>query len=292
MPLDVLLTVPYFPRAGHKIDAQNVTIQGGGPVPNCLVGLTRLGLRTAFIGAVGNDFTGNLGYQELKSEGINCKNIIVKRSQDSAIASGMIESGTGRRTIALHRKINVSPDDLTLDKYPIPKVIHLDGRDLQACIKLARWGKSVGSQISFDIGSVRNDVSSIFPLVDHLVVADAYAFPFTGSHSVTKAIEKLSRLCPGEIVITEGIKGSTGYDGYDIYFQPAFKVRNVDTTGAGDAFHAGYLFSLIKGMAMPKRLCLGAVTSALKCSHPGARTGAPTLEQVKAFLSRKRSIYV
>jgi ribokinase len=96
MPLDILLSVPHFPRAGHKIDAQNVTIQGGGPVPNCLVGLTRLGLHTAFIGAIGGDFTGVMGYQELKNENVNCQFIIVKHSKNSAIASGMIESGTGR----------------------------------------------------------------------------------------------------------------------------------------------------------------------------------------------------
>ncbi|MFQ6008230.1 MAG: carbohydrate kinase family protein, partial [Candidatus Zixiibacteriota bacterium] len=207
MPLDLLYTIDRYPPAGGKVNASALCIQGGGPVPNALVGLARLGFKTALIAVVGNDWFGRVGIEELKKEKVDHRFVIVKRSS-SATAAGFIEEGSGRRTIAFHREICLQPSDVRTFRYPIPKIIHLDGRDLEASIKLARWGKRVGALISFDIGSMRNDVSPIFPLIDHLVVADMYALPFTKAKTVAQAIKKLADFCPGSIVVTQGIKGS------------------------------------------------------------------------------------
>ncbi len=288
MPLDILFTVPYFPKAGHKIDAVNLIIQGGGPVPNCLVGLARFGVTTTFIGAFGDDLWGRMGIDELKRERVDVTNVIVKKLP-SALASGMIETGSGRRTIALYRKIAVNPSDLNLSALPAARIIHLDGRDLPACLKLAHWGKRVGARISLDIGSMRNDVSPLLPMVDYLIVADAFALPFTRTRTAKAAILSLKRRCGGNIVVTEGMKGSLGFDRHNWHRQPAFPVKNVDTTGAGDSFHAGYLYGVLKGWTMPECLAFGAAAAALKCTKPGARTGAPELSQVRQFLRKRRS---
>jgi len=290
VPLDILFTVPHYPKAGHKIDAVSLIIQGGGPVPNCLVGLARFGVKTAFVGALGDDFAGKIGVEELKRERVDVANVIIKM-QPSALASGMIESYSGRRTIALFRKITVKPSDIDPSALPLPRVIHLDGRDMPACMKLARWGRELGASVSLDIGSMRNDVSALLPLVDHLVVADAFALPFTQTRSARMAIKRLRRLCPGQIVVTEGMKGSLGFDGLRWHRQPAYLVKNVDTTGAGDSFHAGYLYGLLRGWPMSGCLQFGAATAALKCTQPGARTGAPALKQVQQFLKKRRSVH-
>ncbi|MFZ1683709.1 MAG: PfkB family carbohydrate kinase [Candidatus Zixiibacteriota bacterium] len=290
IPLDILFTIPAFPASGQKVDASSVIVQGGGPVPNTMVGMARLGHKTAVIAAVGNDWAGTVSIEELRNERVNTGHIIVKKTK-SAMAAGFIESGSGQRTIALYRNISVYPRDLKTADYPLPRIIHLDGRDLDACVRLAKWGRKAGALISFDVGSMRNDVSPIFPLVDHLVVADAFAMPFTRTNSARSAIVKLARRCPGEIVITEGIKGSLGWDRERFHFQPAFRVKNVDTTGAGDAFHAGYLHGLLRRWSMPERLRFGAGTAALKCTRPGARTGAPRLNQVIRFLKMNAATY-
>lgn len=290
IPLDLLFSVPRFPKAGEKIDASSLIVQGGGPVPNTMVGLSRLGVRTAVIAAVGDDIFGKMSIEELNRERVDARFVVVKK-QPSAVAAGLIENGSGRRTIALCRKIEVRPSDLRLLTYPVPRIVHLDGRDLRACIRLAKWARKIGALVSFDIGSIRNDVSAIFPLVDHLVVADAYALPFTDSKQAKDAISKLAMICPGEIVVTEGLAGSTGLDRDGFYRQKAYKVRVVDTTGAGDAFHAGYLYGLLRGWPMPERLKLGAVVAALKCTKPGARTGAPTICEVERFLRKEPATY-
>lgn len=290
MPLDFLFEIPDYPPAGGKRDATALTIQGGGPVPNVLVGLQRLGHTTALITAVADDLPGWLGVNEVTREGVDNSFIVWKKGA-SLMAGGFVEKGSGRRTIVLHRTIGVTPRDLVLARLPKPRLIHLDGRDLDACIKLARWGRRKGIPICFDIGSVRNDVSPILPLVDHLVVADSFALPFTGCRTARRALARLRECCPGTVVITEGIKGSIGYENGALVRQPAYRVRSVDTTGAGDAYHTGYLYGLLHGYDLAARMHLGAAIAALKCTRPGARGGAPTLKEVRAFLRKRPRTY-
>ncbi len=76
MPLDILMEVDDYPPAGEKRDASLLTVQGGGPVPNVLVGLTRLGHTAALITAVANDLIGQTGVAELKREGVATRHLI------------------------------------------------------------------------------------------------------------------------------------------------------------------------------------------------------------------------
>ena len=290
IPLDLLFGVRKYPEAGQKIDGTWLTIQGGGPVPNVMIGLSRLGCRSSLIAVIGNDIFGEMTLSELKSEKVDSSQIVIKR-KTSAVAAGFVEEGSGRRTLVLERQVFVEPKDIKLKNLRVPKIIHLDGRDMEATIKLARWGKKVGALISFDIGSMRNDVSAVFKYVDHLVVADTYAFGFTETTNAKSAISKLMKLCPGTIVVTEGIKGSTGYESGHYCRQPAYKVKNVDTTGAGDAFHTGYLFGLLKGKNLKERLHLGAAVAAIKCTKAGSRAGLPNPKKLSRFLKNRPRKY-
>ncbi len=290
IPVDYLYTVPFFPPNGGKVDASNVIIQGGGPVPNCMVGLSRLGWKTSVIALIGNDYNGRFTREELRKDGVS-DNLLVTRGKESATAFGFIQENTGMRTIAFHRSSSLRPADIVLSRLPIPKIIHLDGRDVSANMKVAQWGKKIGATLTFDIGSIRNDVTSLLPLIDHLIVADSFAFPYTGSNNVTSALKRLSELCNGTIVITEGLKGSTAFIHGRYYSQSAYKVKTVDTTGAGDAFHVGYIHSLLHRGNIEERLLYGAVVSALKCTKAGARTGMPTKRQINHFMKKLPSVY-
>jgi len=290
MPLDFLLEISDYPAPGGKRDASALTVQAGGPVPNVLVGLQRLGHTTALITAMARDLVGRQGVEETAREGVDMRHLVWKKGS-SLMAGGFVERGSGRRTIVLSRSIHVSPRDVVTEKLPIPRLIHLDGRDLAACIRLARWGRKVGAVICFDIGSMRNDVSAIFPLVDHLVVADSYALPFTRSRTARQAVSRLKEYCPGTVVVTEGIKGSLGLEDGVWVKQRAFRVKNIDTTGAGDAYHTGYMYGLLHGYDLAARMYFGAAVAALKCTKPGARAGAPTMRQVRQFLKGNPRMY-
>lgn len=290
IPVDILMEVPYYPKAGSKLNAGGMMIQGGGPAPNCMVGLRRLGLRSEVIAPIGDDLPGQITREELRREWLSDR-YLVSKNVSSDVAIGFIEQKSGDRTLVLNRGAFVLPRDIVTSRLPLPKVVHLDGRDMPACLKLARWAKKVGAEVSFDIGSMRNDVSAIFPLVDHLVVADAFALPFTKTRSIRTACAALAERCPGTVVVTNGTKGQTALADGEYHRQKAFEVKVVDTTGAGDGFHVGYLYGLIKGEDLPVRMLLGSAVAALNCTKLGARTGLPSQAQLMKFLRGKPKQY-
>lgn len=285
-PIDLLMEIECYPKPGSKIDATGLTIQGGGPIPTAMVTLARLGMRAGLIMAVGDDPYGRFVTNELRKEGVETISI-VKKKRSTAAASGWVEKGSGRRTIVLDLNIEVKPGDIELKGLPKVRAVHLDGRYLPSCIKLARWAKKKGAQVVFDIGSMRNDVTEILPMVDHLVCAEDFALPFTGTKKPGIAIERLKKVCDGAIVVTSGINGSLGLsEESGFVFQRAFKIKTVDTTGAGDVFHGAYIFGLLKGWNLKRRLEFASAAAAIKCTRPGGRIGIPRLSQVQAFLKR------
>jgi sulfofructose kinase len=286
-PLDILMEIPRYPKPGSKTDATGLTIQGGGPVPTAMVTLARLGMRPGLLAAVGNDLPGRLLEAELNSEGVDTS-FIIRKKRPTAIASGWIERGSGRRTIILNLDINIKPHEIDLSRFSGIRAVHLDGRYLPACLKLARWAKRKGVPIVFDIGSIRNEVTEILPLVDHLVCAADFALPYTRTQRPRRAIERLGKICSGTIVVTSGIKGSLGFsEETGFVTQRAYRVREVDTTGAGDVYHGAYIFGLLKGWRLPYRLEFASAAAALKCTSPGGRTGIPDLVLVKRFLANE-----
>jgi len=270
IPLDYLAAIPRFPELGGKADATHMTVQGGGPVPNAMVGLARMGCRTAVIAAIGDDHPGQVLLAELAREGVETAHMIVKKRTPSATAYGFIEPD-GRRTIVLHRRIFIEPRDLRLSHYPVPRVLHLDGRDIEATVRLARWGKRAGATVTFDIGSMRNDVTPVLPLVDHLVVADSWALPYTGERETPRALARLAEICGGTVVITEGIRGATGLEAGRRSHHPAYRIEAVDTTGAGDAFCGALAAALASDVAREAAVAAAAQAGADAVRRSGAQ---------------------
>ncbi len=290
-PADILMGVESFPKPGLKIDAVNHAVQGGGPVPTAMVTLARLGMNPSLLAVVGDDVFGKFVVHELNKENVDTS-LIIEKKQSTAVASGWFEKDTGRRTIVLELNIVLNASDIKLTDLPRARSVHLDGRYMPACMKLARWARKSNIPVLLDVGSLRNDVSELLPLVDHLVCADAFAFPFTKTKTPKKAIEKIRQLCKGTIVVTVGTKGSVGFSESDGFVtQHAYKVETVDTTGAGDVYHGAYIFGLLNNYNLKERMRFGSAVAAIKCTQPGGRLGIPTLNKVAAFLKKGAEPY-
>lgn len=292
-PLDFFVSHNRYPHEGEKIDGVSGShlIAGGGPVPNTLCGFARLGGTASVIAAFGDDQWAQIARSDLDRFGVDHNLSINRKGIPTALAFAWINIKTGDRTIILDRnpRLDLKPSDLKLHHLPKTKLIHLDGRNIPACLKLARWGKQNGAQVMLDVGSVRNRVDDLFPFLDFLVCAEEYACHYHRTKSVKKASAGFRKLGIPEVVVTSGIRGSYGIDsGGDDHFQPAFKVKAVDGTGAGDAYHAGYLWGILKGKSLAEKMKFGSAVAALKCRKPGARAGLPTLRETELFLKRHR----
>ncbi len=295
-PTDFFVSMDKHPTAGLKIDGipGSALVAGGGPVPTACCTVAKFGGKAALIAPFGDDRWGDFGREDLDSFGVDHSHSIIRRNCRTALAFAWIEIGTGDRTIVLDmdKRLFIKPSDIKLNTLPIPKLIHMDGRHVDACIKLAKWGRKVGAKIMLDVGSVRNRVDDLFPHIDFLICADQFGLHYWKTRSIKKAVKEFKKIGIPEVIVSSGVKGSYGIDsGGNDNFQKAYKVTPVDVTGAGDVYHGSHLFGLLKGWDLTRRMKFAAAAAALKCKKPGARIGIPTLKQAVTFMRNHRSFY-
>lgn len=289
--LDHLSILDPYPGLDEKVDVVSSSVQGGGPVPTAMAALSKLGARVAFVGKVGDDYEGGLIRSELKKFKVNTDFMIVDKKSKSLKAFIWVDKQSGNRTVALDRTgmRSIKPEELTfLDKASF-RYLHLDGRDMEANIFLAKKSEKEGAEVILDVGSLRDDIENLFPFVDYLVISKKFACDYTGSEDLSKACLELKKTGFKCVVITLSEKGCLWADSQKVSYFPGFKIEVTDTTGAGDVFHGGFIFGLIRKWEMEKIIEFASVCAALKCRKLGGREGIPTLQEVENFLKRRHS---
>ena len=112
-----------------------------------------------------------------------------------------------------------------------------------------------------------------------------YPRRLTSRDDLREALRETRRRGPHLVVATLGGGGALAYDGDEFHYTAAFPVVAVDTTSAGDLFHAGMLYALLHEWSTPHALRFAAAAAALECTALGGRTAIPALERVVGFVS-------
>lgn len=292
--MDVVQRVDHFATGEEIQRALDVVIQGGGPVATAIVTLARLGARVAMVDVVGDDWRGELILQEFQREGVCTDHIWQAAGCDSALACVLVRRDDGARTIVYHPGTmpELSPSELPRALIESARFLHLNGRHWGACLQASAWAREAGVRVSFDGGAhrYRPKMKELVPLTDICIVARDFARRYTGEIDVQKAAAMLLQQGPSLVVITDGVRGSwvCSRDS-GTFHQPAYLLPDVvDTTGCGDSFHGAFLFGLLKGMGLEETASLASAVAALNSQRLGGRGWLPTLEEVRAFLSKTR----
>ncbi len=269
--LDLLTIVKDFSGEESVQKAIDAKFQGGGPVATALVAAAKLGAKVAMIDSVGDDLIGQSILEEFNKYGVITKHIQITPGKTSSIASIWIREGDGQRSIVYRpgSSPELTDDCISLETIKKAKILHLNGRHLQCCLKACSLAKENGVKISFDGGGgrYRSELDPLIPFIDICIVARDFAEKYTKTKNLQNAAQCfLDRGCE-LVVITDGENGSDIFSKYEENFhQPAFKLEKVvDTTGCGDVYHGVFLFSLISGLTLaqlyPKGLDPGEVSS-------------------------------
>ncbi|HYM01275.1 MAG TPA: PfkB family carbohydrate kinase, partial [Blastocatellia bacterium] len=194
---------------------------------------------------------------------------------------------SGERTILWRRDPLLEYDPEALDPAIIEsaRILHLDGHDVPASIRAAEIAKSAGIPVAIDIDNIYPGVDKLLPMIDFLISSSTFPERMTGESELKSALRTLKNRY-GSLMV-----GATlGADGVLVYFDneyihsPAFSIDCRDTTGAGDAFHAGFLYGVLIGMTVEETLRFANATAGLKCEDLGARTALPSLTRVTEFI--------
>lgn len=267
-------------------------VQGGGPVPTALVTIARLGGKTALIGKIGNDHEGQLVKEELESERVDTSPLLVDKRGRSPRAFVWVDQKSGKRTVVLNRldSSEIKPRQIKVNLFGKARFVLLDGRDREANLHASRLARRYGCEIVIDVGSYRPAVKPLLPSTDYLVIGEEFSREFTGIKEIERALTTLyRRYRPRAVVITLGERGAVGTTDGSVFKQRGFKVKVVDTTGAGDVFHGAFVYGLVRNWEVPKAVEFGCACAAVKCTALGGRTGIPTYRQALKFLRSRKT---
>lgn len=295
------LNVDNFFKVENLLLSENpaypVDVQAGGSAANTITALAKLGIDTGFIGIVAADAYGKLLISEFRGRDVDTTNIVIRKSHDLMVGSGSLDAFVdreGRRSLFVKPQVNSS---LNLNEINIKYVnsashLHLssfvDDAQLEIQKKVVnKIQKNI--QISFSPGSLYCDrgLEKILPIIKRteILFLDKREIYQLVKKNYRIAAQSLLKLGPKIVVVTKGKDGAFVTDGKISYEVKARKVKVVDTTGAGDAFAAGFLFGQLSKLNMEKSAEIGNGVASFAIQKIGARIGLPNRKELTSVVS-------
>lgn len=288
--VDHLIVVPEYPAFDTKMRLLAHKQSAGGQTASAMVALQRLGLKTAYAGRFGSDAEGHFGLATLRDDGVNVDFAEVVEGATNQIAFITIDARNGERTIVWDRddRLAYQPEEAPVDFGAMGRVLHIDAHDPPACLRLAQAAREAGTIVSADIDNVYEGLPDLLPFIDIMIGSKEFPRRVTGIDDRRSALIELKTRYGCAITgMTIGTGGAIVYCEGQFIESPGFEAPGgcKDTTGAGDAFHGGFLYGMLCGDDVETSLRFGNAVAAIKCSALGARTALPTQAQLQKFLN-------
>jgi sulfofructose kinase len=293
--VDHLIVVPEYPAFDTKVRFTEYEKSAGGQTATALVALQRLGLKTAYAGRFGSDEAGEFGRESLASGGVNLDYAETIEGAHNQIAFIIIDARTGERTIVWDRdeRLAYRADEAPIEIASRGRVLHLDAHDPPACAAMAQAARDGGTIVTADIDNIYERLPELLPLIDVLITSSEFPHRLTGISDLRASlIETHARYgCP-IVGATLGARGAIIYCDGQFIDSPACEVPGGcrDTTGAGDAFHAGFIYGMLREEDLESCMKLGNAVAALKCRSLGGRAALPTEAELNEFLPESSAI--
>lgn len=287
--VDYLIVVPEYPLFNSKIQLSGYVQAAGGEAATTMVGLQRLGLKTAYVGHFGADEEGAYGLRSLTEEGVDVRFAEQIAGARTQIAFIVIDERSGERTVIWNRDKLLAYDekDAPVDAAALGKVLHFTPHDIMACLRMAQAAKENGTIVSIDIDNVFEGVNELLPLVDILISSAEFPEKLIGIKDKKESLREIKSRFGCKIVgMTLGEAGSLLFCENEFIETKGFAVPGgcKDTTGAGDSFRVGLLYGLLKGETVENAAKMANAVAALKCRALGARTALPKERELMEFL--------
>lgn len=278
--VDVLVRLPESVVHDGKQFVEDLVIQGGAPVGSGCCGVARLGYRVGMVARLGSNTLSAICLEEFRSNGVDTALIARDETSRPAIALVEIDPRTAARTVFIQMDNYgyLQTADIPGAEISRAKALLVDSYDLDATETAleAAAGTACRSILDFESGDPGR-LKKLLGMGTDPILPLAAARGLTGMSEPSDVLRALGDLCPGQVLVTDGIQGSWALDreAGGIIHQPAFVVDPVDTTGCGDAFHAGYIVGLLEGWPLGLRMEFGSLLASCVAGRVGGRSALP-----------------
>jgi sulfofructose kinase len=284
--VDTVALVDIYPAADERVLAEAIVRNSGGPATVAAIALSRLGIKSAIVGTVGDDEDGWLALDTLKREGVEVFGVNLSESPTSGSVI-VASKSQSTRAISTRQPISqMAPNDHAKKLVASADWIHVDHVGIN---NLAALGvtRGQGPKISFDAGyGAKNFDVKLVDLFAPNVRQMSERYP---ELDVAAAVQRDSEIGENIVVATMGSKGSIGYSRSTGLVNAApIRTEIVSTLGAGDVFHGALLAQLIEGHDLKSAMERANVVAALSCRGLDGHSAIPTKPEMEAFLSESK----
>lgn len=287
--VDYVNVLPEAPLgASAKVRIASHFMSCGGQVATAMAACAAFGLRTRFLGPMGNDANARRLRDELAARGVDVSAAIV-RDATNQFAVILVDQRTGDRIVLWDRdaRLALRAEDITPARFADARVLHVDDVDEEGSIAAARVAREAGLIVTSDLDRVTANTLALVESVTIPIFAEHVPGALTGEADIERALRTLRRPHHIFLCATLGTSGAVALIDDRIVRSPAFSVTAVDTTGAGDVFRAGLIYGLLSEWPLERSLQFANAAAALSCTTLGAMSGVPALGDVHALLQQQ-----
>jgi sulfofructose kinase len=284
---DTLIPVPHFPKSGSKVEIHSANVLLGGQVASAIAACQQWGLRTRYVGKLGEDHAGLLHRTEFQRLGVET-HLFTARKCPSQQAFILVDP-SGERTVLWKRdpRLSLLPEEINRAWIVNARALHLDGHDTNAAAQAAQWAREEGIPVVADLDDLYPSYESLLPNIDFLITSRDIPTRLTNESDLRHSLQQVHKRYGCRLAAaTLGQDGVLAWDGGRFHYAAAYCVDPVDTTGAGDTFHAGFIYGFLQGWSLQHQLEFACAAAALNCTAVGARGGIQPVEKIEQFLNK------
>jgi len=280
---DTLIRVPRFPAFDSKTKILSSALLPGGQAATAAIACQRWGLRSRYVGKIGDDAAGRLQRAEFAREGVEA-HLIEVQNCPSQLAFIIVDECTGERTILWQRddRLDLQPDELPREWIRGARLVHVDGHPCAPAAAAVRWAREASAVVTADLDNLYPGIEALLEGVGFMIGSREFPERLLGIPDLLESLPEITRRFGCRVAgATLGRDGVLAWDGTQFHYCPAFRVDTVDTTGAGDVFHAGFAYALLRGVTLPEILEFSCAAAGLNCTAPGARGGIRPVDEIE-----------
>jgi len=271
----------------------------GGSAANSAVAASKLGLKSGIIGKIGFDEYGWSVIQSLRKQTVNLDHTLIDLQNPTGVSLITVNrKGIPQFVQMIGASEPICPEEINQKYIENAKHLHMTGLNTEALKRASDIAKNSNLTVSFDPGRKKSELGykALMPVlknVDILFLNRKEARALLGvdvNEPITNVIEKLKDKMGRDktYIIKGGKEDVLVYSPATEFSVSTFKVKVIDTVGAGDAFNTGFLTAFLEGKSLHDAVIYGVACSAIKCTREGAQSSPNRLE-VEDFLKKNRS---
>jgi len=283
---DTVIPLTNYPERGSKVEYSERSVMPGGQVASTVVACQTWGLRTRYVGKLGDDDAARLHKDAFARVGAETRIVTVPGT--ASLHNFILVDAGGERSVLCQRdeRMALRPEELRREWIVTARVLHLDGHDTAAATQAAVWAREAGIPVVADLDDTYPGVEELIANVDYLIVNKDFSCRLMDDTSLERALRRMqSRYGCRLSAATLGEDGVLAWDGKRFLHSAAYCVQVLDTTGAGDIFRAGFIYGLLNQWPLERQLDFSCAAAAMNCMGAGARGGIRPIDDIENLMA-------